>query len=195
MAMINCPECQRPVSDKAAACPNCGVGIANNAQAAIVKICPECGNEVLANASACPFCGIELVPQGRSGETNFCIHCGKQISKDAVVCPFCGVATPKFAPHNPPHQQPIYPVPPVNVHVSNMNNNANSPQAFMPYGRMKNKWAAFFLCLFLGYLGAHKFYEGKVGMGILYILTAGLFGIGWVIDLIVILCKPNPYFV
>ena len=51
------------------------------------------------------------------------------------------------------------------------------------------------LCLFLGGVGAHKFYEGKVGMGILYILTIGLFGIGVVVDLIAILFKPNPYYV
>ena len=54
---------------------------------------------------------------------------------------------------------------------------------------------AFFLCLFLGYLGAHKFYEGKVGMGILYLFTLGLCGIGWIVDCILILLKPNPYYV
>lgn len=38
------------------------------------------------------------------------------------------------------------------------------------------------LCFFLGGLGAHKFYRGKIGMGILYIFTGGLFGIGVLID-------------
>ena len=38
------------------------------------------------------------------------------------------------------------------------------------------------LCLFLGWAGAHKFYVGKPGMGILYLFTLGLFGFGWVID-------------
>ena len=51
-----------------------------------------------------------------------------------------------------------------------------------------------FLCLFLGVIGAHKFYEGKIGMGVLYIFTGGLFGIGAFVDLIVILCKPGPYY-
>lgn len=62
-------------------------------------------------------------------------------------------------------------------------------------GRQKNKWVALLLCLFLGVVGGHKFYEGKVGMGVLYLFTGGLFGIGALIDFIVILTKPNPYYV
>ncbi len=58
-----------------------------------------------------------------------------------------------------------------------------------------DKNVALLLCIFLGYLGMHKFYEGKVGMGILYIFTMGLFGIGWVLDIIIIAGKTNPYYV
>jgi hypothetical protein len=49
--------------------------------------------------------------------------------------------------------------------------------------QMKSKTTAYLLWLFLGLLGAHKFYLKKTGMGILYLFTAGLFFIGWIIDL------------
>lgn len=60
---------------------------------------------------------------------------------------------------------------------------------------MRNKWVALILCILLGYFVGHKFYEGKAGMGILYIFTFGLFGIGVIVDFITILLKPNPYYV
>lgn len=64
-----------------------------------------------------------------------------------------------------------------------------------PVGKPKNKWVAFFLCLFMGFYGAHKFYEGRIGMGILYLFTAGLFCFGWLVDCVRLLMKPNPYYV
>ena len=76
------------------------------------------------------------------------------------------------------------------------NTNTNTNVNAGVYGlRAKNKWVAFLLCFFLGCFGAHKLYEGRTGMGILYLLTVGLFGIGWFVDCIVLLFKPNPYFV
>ena len=51
---------------------------------------------------------------------------------------------------------------------------------------MKSKSVAYLLWFFLGFLSAHRFYVGKVGSGILYLLTGQLFGIGWVIDLFLV---------
>jgi len=50
---------------------------------------------------------------------------------------------------------------------------------------MKSKGTAYLLWLFsgFGWLGFHHFYLGKIGKGIIWILTGGVFGIGSLIDL------------
>jgi len=83
----------------------------------------------------------------------------------------------------------------INNTNTNTNVNRNTNVNGVYGGKPKNKWVSFCLCLFLGFFGAHKFYEGKAGTGILYLFTGGLFGIGWLIDCISLLLKPNPYYV
>ena len=51
---------------------------------------------------------------------------------------------------------------------------------------MKSKMVTMALCLFLGYLGAHRFYLGKIGTGIAQLLTFGGLGIWFAVDLILI---------
>lgn len=67
-----------------------------------------------------------------------------------------------------------------------VNNSQLNNMGLMPGVSKKSKMVALLLCIFLGGLGAHKFYVGKTGMGIIYLLTVGLFGIGWIIDIILI---------
>lgn len=45
------------------------------------------------------------------------------------------------------------------------------------------------LCLFVGTLGVHRFYVGKIGTGILQLITFGGFGIWTLVDFILIACK------
>jgi TM2 domain-containing membrane protein YozV len=49
-----------------------------------------------------------------------------------------------------------------------------------------NQWVALILCFLGGWLGLHRFYLGHIGVGVLYLLTGGLCGIGWFIDFILI---------
>ena len=51
---------------------------------------------------------------------------------------------------------------------------------------MKSKTTALILSILLGELGVDRFYLGYVGLGILTLITAGGFGIWWLIDLILI---------
>lgn len=109
----------------------------------------------------------------------YCKKCGKDIG-EASFCPSCGTAV-----ESAQAQQPVV----VNVVNNNSNVNSNTNTNINGAGSYpyKSKWTAFFLCLFLGYLGIHRFYVGKTGTGIIWLCSVGLFGIGWIVDLIMIL--------
>jgi TM2 domain-containing membrane protein YozV len=91
----------------------------------------------------------------------YCQKCGKEIPAEASFCPACG------APARPAAMSPGY-----------------SPvKAVSPHSRL----AALLLCLFLGCLGVHRFYVGKVGTGVAMIFTFGGLGIWTLIDFIMII--------
>lgn len=58
---------------------------------------------------------------------------------------------------------------------------------------MKSKTVALLLWFFLGWLSAHRFYVGKTGTGILYLVTGQLGGIGWIADLFLIGVMVDNY--
>ena len=97
----------------------------------------------------------------------FCKNCGAEIADQTVICPKCGV------------EQQLQAAQPVII---------NQTISQQPAVSSKSKWVAFVLAFFIGYLGIHRFYVGKVGTGIIWILTGGVFGIGWLVDWIMILC-------
>ena len=127
-----------------------------------------------------------------------CSSCGGDIQIDENssqrFCPYCGT---KYELEQPTNNTTI-----INNTTINYVSNADIPNNYIsrtivnnnqqPTGS-KDKWVSFALCIFLGFFGAHKFYEGKIGMGIIYLLTVGLFMIGWIIDIFVILAKPRYY--
>lgn len=128
--------------------------------------------------------------------TKFCKFCGAQIDEEAIICTSCGKQVEQLQQAAAPAQTPNIVINNSNSSVNtNTNTNTNANANMMMGGRLRNKWVALDLCIFLGYFGAHKFYEGKIGMGILYFFTFGLLGIGWILDIIALLAKPNPYYV
>ena len=126
--------------------------------------------------------------QSEAIKTKFCKHCGAKIPEDAVLCTACGRQGEEL-------KSAAQPSIVINNENTNVNANMNANVVGGRFGRPKNKWVALLLCFFLGYLGAHKFYEGRIGLGVLYIFTCGLFGIGLLVDFIALLLKRNPYYV
>lgn len=95
-------------------------------------------------------------------DRDFCERCGAQLIPEAVYCARCG------HPVGHPYRVSRY----------------NPDEPISAYSGL----VALLLCFFLGYLGIHRFYVGKIGTGILWLVTGGIFGVGWLIDLIVIAC-------
>ena len=74
---------------------------------------------------------------------------------------------------------------PIIINVQNSNTNTvNGNGDKYDY---KSKAKTFVIALLFGLLGFHRFYVGKNLTGILYFLTGGLLGIGWIVDCVLIL--------
>jgi TctA family transporter len=80
------------------------------------------------------------------------------IDEKAVICPMCGV--------------------PLGSYKQLLEKRENASE--------KSRLVAFLFAWFLGVFGIHRFYVGKVGSGIIWILTFGLFGVGTLVDLVLI---------
>ena len=116
----------------------------------------------------CPTCGAPL-------ENGTCGYCGYQ-EKPAAP-------SPSF---NTPQAGQPYVQPQIVINNQTVQSQPVYSQNIVPGISRKSKMVALLLCIFLGGLGIHRFYVGKVGTGILYLLTGGLFGIGWIVDIIMI---------
>ncbi len=150
--------------------------------------CNKCGS-TFKDSAFCPNCGTKAGEKGKN-----CPRCGAIYF--SAACPDCG-----YSPANErlerQYQQQSSGQPTV---VHNHYQAAPMPgqtvqQVVVRGGKACNKTVALLLCICLGYFGAHKFYEGKAGTGLIYLCTFGLFGIGWLIDILALCAKPSTYYV
>lgn len=125
-------------------------------------------------------------------EMKFCKHCGTKIPRSAVVCTSCGCQVEDVHSNVAPAATPVVAPSIVVQNVNNNNNNNMGGMGCSPF-RMCNKWISIIFCIFGGWFGLHKFYEGKIIMGIIYFCTFGLLGVGIVLDFLVLLGKPQRY--
>lgn len=148
-----------------------------------MAFCTNCGKELLDSFEFCPECGKMINSEESesydtkktfydfTGMTKICPKCGVAVPEDSFYCLNCGNAFPE--------------------HYNEFE--AIKRRINMQTGTWRSKWTALILCVFLGWLGAHRFYEGKIITGLLYLCTGGLFGIGWIVDIVRLAIKPNPY--
>lgn len=129
---------------------------------------------------------------------NVCPQCGAPIDPGATECKFCGekLAVQQAAqqvqqPQTVYVQQPqpqviIQQAAPQPVYVTGIN----------PSWPIKSKIAAGILGIVLGGIGAHKFYLGKIGMGILYLVFCwtGIPALVGFIEGIIYLCSNDENF-
>lgn len=145
--------------------------------------CPNCGGE--STGAFCSYCGSEMPKQPINIINNYYSNNNPQDSGNNVVgasCPNCGGTKISFNRESTGtmgyHKTVAVCKSCGNTWITAQDVKKSS----------KNKVTALILCIFLGYFGAHQFYVGKSGMGFLYIITVGLFGIGWIVDIIRIAC-------
>lgn len=61
------------------------------------------------------------------------------------------------------------------------------------YEKEKNMCIAYVFWFFLGVFGGHRFYLERWCTAVLWLLTGGLLGVGWLVDLCVIPCLVNSH--
>ena len=183
------PNMAQPQSDSSKKyCRNCGLII----DAASLR-CPYCDSVVNSGNQYCPKCGMTTSPQDTT-----CAYCGEKFGAAVNLeepKPQVNVNAqphaqaqqqqyrqPQPGPTVPPYIQSTPPAPNRNSY-GNVN---YRPSSGMPTEKGSSFLVTLLLCLFLGYLGIHRFYTKNWIAGVLQLMTGGGCGVWWLVDLILI---------
>ena len=111
-----------------------------------------------------------------------CKNCGAEVGIEYRICPYCNSEMEYLTTNTQPKPIIIQ-----NVINNTSNNNIANPTpvyVMQKASSNRNKMVTLILCIFLGFVGGHCFYAGNITKGILYLCTGGLFGLGWIYDII-----------
>lgn len=117
-----------------------------------------------------------------------CPVCGAPL--EGEVCTYCGHKLKTNTNNSTVQTQNASNINFVTNVVNNnsvVNNDSQNISNQMSNVSKKNKITALILCVLFGFLGVHRFYVGKIGTGLLYLCTFGLFFIGYIVDIILII--------
>ena len=105
-----------------------------------------------------------------------CDSCGSKNyikTDDGYKCEYCGSIQDVIMPEQPKPEVP---------------HDDASEARYIDETKMNRKQKSLLvrllICIFAGYFGVHKFMEGKIVLGIIYLVSYGLFGVGVFIDII-----------
>ncbi len=131
----------------------------------------EAGSPPAPQLSQARASGGDPTPTGRSkghGEgtsedqpaTAYCVRCGNGMETGDRYCHGCGWEADRPLP--------------------------SPAEPSIPNPSRHSRLTAFLLCILLGWVGAHRFYVGKIGTGILWLCTFGIFTVGIIYDAVLI---------
>ena len=92
--------------------------------------------------------------------TVYCVRCGNGMETGDPYCHGCGWEADRPLP--------------------------SPAETTIPNPSRHSRLTAFLLCIVLGWVGAHRFYVGKIGTGILWLCTFGIFAVGTIYDAVLI---------
>ena len=113
----------------------------------------------------------------------YCANCGSKTLENTRYCEYCG--TEQSVNNKDPTARTSH-------HTSTIDVNITNPPpgpTYVSHSNIspKSKLVLILLWFIFGVMGVHYFYAGRIGMGLLWLVTGGFFGIGWIIDILVIL--------
>ena len=135
----------------------------------------------LVKSNICPKCGNKLIiKQGKKGNFLGCTNYPK--------CKFTSNIQEEYNTLENNYKNNRYGLKSIKDIYNYLNESINVTTT-------QNIFFSLLLCIYFGWFGAHKFYEGRTRMGKVYLFTFGFFGVGWLCDIYILLFKTIKYFI